>query len=258
MHSFPNFLELEIVMQNMLITGASGGIGSAIALEASKRGINLALCAHCHFEECQAIANQARENGVTVITLHGDLADINESIRIFVEAYEMLGGINILVNNAGFLHQHAFENIPAEEWDYTFNINLRAPYLLSQQFFKKAKLHGGGRIVNIASSGGQLGGPLAPHYAASKAALICLTRSLARLGAPYNIITFAVSPGLVLTEMATAEINSVAGREKLKNIPLGRAATTTEVARVVCDLVTGDFDYATGQTVNLNGGLYMG
>lgn len=245
-------------MKNMLITGASGGIGGALALKAAEKGYNLALCANSHMESCEALAQKARANGVKAIIIQGDLSHAKEAAKVFGEACQELGSINALINNAGFLHQQPFEDIPLEEWDYTFNINLRAPFLLSQLFFQEAKKHKGGHIINIASSGGQLGGPLAPHYAASKAALICLTKSLARLGSAHNIISLAVSPGLVLTEMAAAEMNSEAGREKMKNIPLGRAATTTEVADVILDLASGVFDYATGQTFNLNGGLYMG
>jgi acetoacetyl-CoA reductase/3-oxoacyl-[acyl-carrier protein] reductase len=176
---------------------------------------------------------------------------------LVAQATKALGGVDVLINNAGFLHQQPFDQIPVDEWDLTFDINLRAPFLLAQAAFPVMSQRGGGHIINIASSGGQLGGPLAPHYAASKAGLICLTKSLARLGAEHNIITHAVSPGLVVTKMAEAEMASEAGKEKLKNIPLGRAGTVDEIAECVCLLAQGKLDYATGQTINLNGGLYF-
>jgi acetoacetyl-CoA reductase/3-oxoacyl-[acyl-carrier protein] reductase len=196
-------------------------------------------------------------SGGRAIMLEGDLSHTEVPSSLVAQATKALGGVDVLINNAGFLHQQPFDQIPVDEWDLTFDINLRAPFLLAQAAFPVMSQRGGGHIINIASSGGQLGGPLAPHYAASKAGLICLTKSLARLGAEHNIITHAVSPGLVVTKMAEAEMASEAGKEKLKNIPLGRAGTVDEIAECVCLLAQGKLDYATGQTINLNGGLYF-
>ena len=117
----------------------------------------------------------------------------------------------------------------------------------------------GGSIVNMASSGGQLGGMLAVHYAVSKAGIIALTKSLARIGAPHNIRVNCVSPGLIETEMTQAEIASEVGREKInQQIPLHRIGQPDEVADAVAYLVSEQASYITGQTINVNGGLYMG
>ena len=244
--------------QNMILTGSSGDIGEAIALAAAEVGINVALCCNSAANKAHALEEKVKSQGVKAVVIQGDLSQPPTSAAIVRQACEALGGVDILVNNAGFLHQQPFEQIPVEEWDVTFDINLRAPFLLAQAVFPVMPQGGGGHIINIVSSGGQLGGPLAPHYAASKAGLICLTKSLARLGAKDNIITHAISPGLIVTKMVAVEMASEAGREKLKNIPLGRAGTVGEVAQCVCLLAQGKMDYATGQTINLNGGLYMG
>jgi acetoacetyl-CoA reductase/3-oxoacyl-[acyl-carrier protein] reductase len=242
----------------LLLTGASGGIGSAIAKFATQAGFSVVLCCHRNISAAQALCEFITKNGGVASVLQVNLSDPAACGRIVDDTVTRYGRLDVLVNNAGFLNQQPFENIPLEEWDFTFAVNLRAPFLLAQAAFPVMRQNGGGRIINIASSGGQLGGPLAPHYAASKAGLICLTKSLARLGAADNIITHAVSPGLITTEMTEAEVRSEAGREKMKNIPLGRPGTAEEVAEVVLLAAQGKMDYATGQTINLNGGLYMG
>jgi NAD(P)-dependent dehydrogenase (short-subunit alcohol dehydrogenase family) len=242
----------------LLLTGASGGIGGAIARGAAAGGLRLVLGFHQNAAGAQKILAEVRKIGAEAITVQADIRDKTGCTFLVEKALRHFGRVDILVNNAGFLRQQPFLNIPEEEWDMTLDINLKAPFLLSQAVFPHMTANGGGHIVNIASSGGQLGGPLAPHYAASKAGLICLTKSLARLGAPHNIIAHTVSPGLIATEMSARELASETGREKLKNIPLGRAGTVTDVAETVLFAVSGKMDYATGQTLNLNGGLYMG
>ena len=199
-----------------------------------------------------------RAKGGDGVVLQGNLEKTKDCRNLVKQAIKAFGSIGVLVNNAAFLHQQPFLDIPEEEWDKTFAINLKAPFTLAQEIFPHMKSNGSGKIINIASSGGQLGGPLAPHYAASKAGLICLTKSLARLGGPHNIIVNAISPGLVATDMITDELASPAGQEKLRQIPLGRTATPEEIATFVLFLASDESSYATGQTFNVNGGLYMG
>jgi acetoacetyl-CoA reductase/3-oxoacyl-[acyl-carrier protein] reductase len=117
---------------------------------------------------------------------------------------------------------------------------------------------GEGVIINMASSGGQLGGPLAVHYSASKAGVICLTKSLARIGAPYGIRVNCIAPGLIDTEMTKDEIYSDAGREKIKQIPIQRPGSVEEIAQMAVFLASEKSSYITGQTINVNGGIYMG
>jgi len=242
----------------MLLTGASGGIGAAIARAAAQEGLALALACNSNVEATQALCRAIVDQGGEAAVFHADLSQADACKKLVADTLSRFGRLDILVNSAGFLHQQPFEDISEEEWDFTLAVNLRAPFLLSQAAFAAMDTNGGGHIVNIASSGGQLGGPLAPHYAASKAGLICLTKSLARLGAARNIITHAISPGLIVTKMSEKEMASEAGREKLRSIPAGRAGTADEVADMVLFAISGKMDYATGQTINLNGGLYFG
>jgi NAD(P)-dependent dehydrogenase (short-subunit alcohol dehydrogenase family) len=247
-----------IINKVILLTGASGAIGEAIALSCININYNIVLCCNKNIHKTQLVSVAASQSGAETIVLRGDIGNKSDCLYLVDQAIHHFGKIDVLINNAGFLHQQPFLDIPEEEWDKTLDINLKAPFILSQAVFPYMIKNGGGHIVNIASSGGQLGGPLAPHYAASKAGLICLTKSLARLGAEHNIITHAISPGLIATHMSAEEMQSAAGREKLGNIPLHRPGTAAEVADMVLFAISGSMDYATGQTINLNGGLYMG
>jgi len=242
----------------MLLTGASGSIGAAVALAAAQAGIAIALACNSNVESARTLCKIIDDKGGNAAVFQADLSHADACTKLVADTLSRFGCLDILVNNAGFLRQQSFEDIHVAELDFTIAVNLRAPFLLSQAAFAAMVKNGGGYIVNIASSGGQRGGPLAPHYAASKAGLICLTKSLARLGAKHNIITHAISPGLVVTKMSEKEMASEDGKEKLRSIPAGRAGKVEEVAEMVLFAISGKMDYATGQTINLNGGLYMG
>jgi NAD(P)-dependent dehydrogenase (short-subunit alcohol dehydrogenase family) len=171
---------------------------------------------------------------------------------------EVFGRIDILVNNAGILQQKPFLNITEEDWERVLDINLKGTFICIQEVFPVMQKQGSGSIINIASSGGQLGGTLAVHYAASKAGVICLTKSLARIGSAYGIRVNCISPGLIDTEMTRDEITSAAGIEKINQIPISRPGTADEVAAAVVFLASDTASYITGQTINVNGGLYLG
>ena len=169
------------------------------------------------------------------------------------------GRIDLLVNNAGILEQKPFHTITEHDWDTMMAVNLKGVFLCSQEAMLVMARQGGGSIVNISSSGGQLGGMLAVHYAASKAGVISLTRSLARVGAGHRVRVNCVTPGLILTEMSQKEIQSEAGQQKInQQIPMRRAGSVEEVANAVAFLASDESSYITGQTINVNGGLYMG
>jgi len=137
--------------------------------------------------------------------------------------------------------------------------NVKGVFLCCQEVMPVMARQGGGSIVNISSSGGQLGGMLAVHYATSKAAVISLTRSLARVGAADGIRVNCVTPGLILTEMSEKEIHSEAGQQKInQQIPMRRAGLAEEVAAAVAFLASDESSYITGHSINVNGGLYMG
>ena len=240
-----------------LVTGSSRGIGRAVALAVGGLGYDVAVTYRERAAESAEVVQSLEAAGVRSRAYCLDVSDRGSIELVMARVQEEIGPIRALVNNAGVLEQKPFAELTQADWDATLQVNLLGAAWCSQVAFEIMRANGGGSIVNLASSGGQLGGGLAVHYAASKRAVITLTRSLARLGAP-DIRVNCVSPGLIETEMTTAEIASQAGREKIASIPLGRVGTADEVAQVVAFLVSDAAADITGQTFNVNGGLYMG
>jgi 3-oxoacyl-[acyl-carrier protein] reductase len=239
-----------------LVTGASRGIGEAVAHALARAGADVAV----NYLEREAAAAEVVRRidglGRRALAVQADVT-VREQVRAMVShTVETLGAIDVLVNNAGLLQQKPFANITDEDWDRVLAVNLKGVFLCSQEVLPAMLRQGSGQIVNMASSGGQLGGVLAPHYAAGKAGVISLTRSLARLAAP-DVAVNCIAPGLIDTEMTRAEIASEAGTQKLRQIPLGRVGTAAEVAASVVFLAASA-PYVTGQTINVNGGLYLG
>jgi acetoacetyl-CoA reductase/3-oxoacyl-[acyl-carrier protein] reductase len=182
---------------------------------------------------------------------------VRESARETAGAVgKVWGGIDLLVNNAGMLIQRPWRTITDAEWDETLAVNLRGVFQLCQEAFPLLE-DSAGVIVNVSSVGGQTGGTLAMHYAASKAAIISLTRSLARVGAP-RVRVNAVAPGLIETEMTAAERASESATAKLQQIPARRWGSPEEVASTIVFLASPAAAYITGQVIGVNGGLYLG
>jgi 3-oxoacyl-[acyl-carrier protein] reductase len=239
-----------------LVTGASRGIGRAVALALALAGADVAVNYREREAAATEVVGQIERLGRRALAVQGDVT-VREQVRSMISiASGTLGAIDILVNNAGLLQQKPFAEITDEDWDDVLAVNLKGSFLCSQEALPAMLDRDRGWIVNMASSGGQLGGPLAPHYSASKAGVISLTRSLARLAAP-NVSVNCVSPGLIDTEMAGAEMASEEGRRKIGQIPLGRLGSAEDVAASVVFLCSAA-PYVTGHTINVNGGLYFG
>jgi 3-oxoacyl-[acyl-carrier protein] reductase len=239
-----------------LVTGASRGVGEAIALALAGAGASVVVNYRTRRPAADGVVRAITDSGGRALALRGDVTE-RAQVRAVVEGtVEAFGGLDILVNNAGLLQQKPFAEITDEDWEQVLAVNLKGVFLCAQEALASLRESEGGRIVNVASSGGQLGGPLAPHYSAAKAGTIALTRSLARLLAP-DVAVNCIAPGLIDTEMTQAEIASEAGIEKLRQIPLGRAGTAKEVAASALFLAASA-PYVTGHTLNVNGGLYLG
>jgi acetoacetyl-CoA reductase/3-oxoacyl-[acyl-carrier protein] reductase len=221
--------------------------------------MNLVLSYVTRRDDCEETANELRALGSEVVVLQADVAKRDSVRKLIADSTQQFERVDLLVNNAGILQQKPFHSITDDDWDAMMAINVKGVFLCSQEAMPVMARHGGGGIVNISSSGGQLGGMLAVHYATSKAAVISLTRSLARVGAPDGIRVNCVTPGLILTEMSEMEINSEVGQQKInQQIPMRRAGSSEEVAAAVAFLASEESAYITGQTINVNGGLYMG
>lgn len=239
-----------------VVTGASRGVGRAIALALAGEGANVVVNYRERAQAAAEVVEQIARMGVPAQAVQADVAE-REQVRMLLAAtLQTFQRLDILVNNAGLLQQKPFAQITDKDWDRTLAVNLKGAFLCSQEALRELRRSDHGRIVNIASSGGQLGGPLAPHYAAAKAGTIALTRSLARLLAP-KVAVNCIAPGLIETEMTRAEIASPAGREKLAGIPMRRVGSAEEVAAAAVFLAVSA-PYITGHTLNVNGGLYLG
>jgi NAD(P)-dependent dehydrogenase (short-subunit alcohol dehydrogenase family) len=242
----------------VLVTGGSRGIGRSIALRCAKEGASLALTYNVNRELAEEVVGAIRSEGGKAIGIQASIEERSSASRAIAETKRALGPVDILVNNAAIAQEKPFHTITDMDWNQMLAVNLGGPFICCQEVLPDMLKQNWGRIINISSIGGQWGGFNQVHYAASKAALISLTRSLARIYSGQGITTNAVAPGLVSTEMSAAEIDSAAGREKLRNIPIGRIATGEEVANVVAFLASEAASYITGQTMNVNGGMYFG
>jgi NAD(P)-dependent dehydrogenase (short-subunit alcohol dehydrogenase family) len=241
-----------------LVTGASRGIGAAIARRLAADGMAVAVGYRQGAAAAAAVVAEITAAGGSAVAQAIDIAD-RGSIRAALTAIgEQLGPVDILVNNAAIAQEKPFLTISDDDWDAMLATNLRGPFACAQEVLPGMLEGGWGRIVNIVSIGGQWGGINQIHYASAKAGLIGLTRSLAKTFSAQGITCNAVSPGLVATEMTAAELDSPAGREKAKQIPVGRIGTAEEIAAAVAYLVGPGGDYVSGQTLNVNGGMYFG
>lgn len=232
----------------VIITGASRGIGLAIARIFAQEGAKLVLTAKQNTGLLDVF------NDAKIVKL--DLADKKGIDLLVDETIKSLGKIDILVNNAAVYRQADFETISEQDLDYILDVDLKGPILLMQKVFTQMKKQKKGKIINIASGAGKMGSSKASHYAACKAAMISLTKSLAKAGGPYSINVNAVAPGFIGTEMISAAL--LEKKEAIESvIPLKRIGRPEDVAGVVMFLASGDSDYITGQTICVDGGHCM-
>lgn len=235
------------------MTGAGRGIGAGIAAHFIAAGGRVALLDR----DAANVEERARSLGSDARPYTVDLRDEQAVAAIVEEAISALGGLDVVVNNAGVFAHTPVLDIPVAEWDDMFAVNVRA-MLLVIQAAAPAMIHGnGGRIVNMASMAAKLGTPGEAHYAASKAAVVALTRVAAKELGVHGITVNCVCPGYVLTDMGAAArtADDVAAWSALS--PLGRLATVQDVVGIVSWLASDDASYCTGQAINVTGGMVM-
>jgi len=238
--------------RSALVTGASRGIGKAIATVLLERGYRVACGYRTRHDKAAELAARHAEAFPVQLDIH-ERASVQGALAAVAKRFGR--PIDILVNNAAVADERPFATITDADWDRVLETNLRGPFIAAQEALPSMLERHWGRVVNIVSIGGQWGGIRQVHYAAAKAGLINLTQSLARLYSPHGITSNAVSPGLVETEMVQDELQSAAGRAKLAQIPLGRIANPPEIAAAVAFLCSDEAGYITGQTINVNGGM---
>jgi len=248
---------MDLTGKIAFVTGASRGIGAAIAKGLAAAGADVALSYQSNMQLAQSVVSEVEALGRKAIAVQADVRDRNAVRKAFAETERELGGIDILVNNAGINTPTDFDQITDDDWDEIMSVNLKGPFICAQEILPFLKKRGGGSIVNIGSVSGQYGGPRTAHYAASKAGLISLGQVIARFGAPDNIRCNTVAAGLIESDMAAAGMQSAAVQDAAKNVVMKRFGTPDEVADAVVYLASDKSSYITAQTINVNGGLYF-
>ncbi len=239
----------------ILVTGGSRGIGKSIAIKLANKE-NLVIISYKNNKKyAEEVVNFIEEKGGEAFSIKLDISSYKSIEEIIKNIKLKYDSVDILVNNAGISQEKPFLDISLSDWDDMLKTNLGGAFFLSKLCIPDMIKNKWGRIINISSIGGQWGGFNQVHYAASKAGLISLTQSLAKIYSKDGITTNAIAPGLISTDMANNELNTEHGKNKIKNIPVGRVGTTNEVASAVEFLISDEASYITGQTINLNGGM---
>jgi len=238
-----------------LVTGASRGIGRAIAIELAKEGAKVAINYQSSDAKAQAVVDEIKEMGGTAILAKANLSDSAEARAMVQKVTEELGGLDILVNNAGITRDRSLRKMSDEQWDEVIRTNLNGYFYTTSAAIPIMSDKKFGRIVNISSMNGQVAAFGQANYSASKGGIIAFTKTAALELASSGITVNGVSPGFTETDMF-AEVPEKIQEQIKGRIPLGRFGKPEEIAKAVTFLVA-DGDYVTGQQINVNGGAYM-
>jgi 3-oxoacyl-[acyl-carrier protein] reductase len=250
---------MELAGKVALVTGASRGIGRAIAERLAAHGARVGV----HYRSNRAAAQQtlAALAGDGHALLPADLEDPEAAGALVPQVVQACGRLDVLVNNAGIYEMHPPLDVDADAWrqvwQRTLATNLLAPAQLIYHAAQHMTRQGGGRIINISSRGAFRGEPRAPAYAASKAGLNALSQSMAQALAPHQVYVYAVAPGWVDTDMAAGHMVGAQGEALRRESPLGRVAAPEEIAHTVQFLAAGPTEYLTGGIIDANGASYL-
>ena len=241
--------------QYALVTGASRGIGHAIATMLAAEGASIAINYRSGASEAQALAQQLRERGTETLLLQGDVSERSTWTDMVQKIRNAWGRLDILVNNAGITRDKTLRKMTDADWLGVIHTNLNACYFGVTAIMPLMIERNYGRIINISSFVGQAGNFGQANYAASKGGIIAFTKTAAMEVARHNITVNSLAPGFTLTDMLS-KVPEPVQKQILSRIPLGRFGKPEEVAKAVLFLAA-DGDYITGQQININGGVYM-
>ena len=242
-------------MKNVLITGGSGGIGTAMCVGFAQAGYNVAIHFNTKKEQAERLAKVLSESyNVEAFAVQADVADRESVNLMFDEIQTRFNTLDALVNNAGTAQQKLFTDLTVQDWHRMTGVNLDGVFNCAQEAVKRFMLpiHSG-VILNISSMWGQAGASCEVHYSAAKAGVIGFTKCLARIAAPKGVLCNAVAPGIVKTDILSEEHEQASQA----NIPLGRTAVPDEIASVILFLCSSMSSYVTGMVIDVNGGSYM-
>jgi 3-oxoacyl-[acyl-carrier protein] reductase len=238
-----------------LVTGASSGIGRATAIALARAGAAVAVGYSAHRESADAVvATLQADHGVTAVALGADLADPTAAAGLVEQTVQALGGLEIVVNNAGIARDNLAMRLTDGDWDAVIAIDLTAAFHICRAALRPMLRQRFGRIVNVSSVSGVIGNAGQSNYSAAKAGLIGLTKSLAREVASRDITVNAIAPGFIDTEMTTSLSDAVRAAA-VAAIPKARMGTADEVASAIAFLVMPESGYITGHVLHVDGGL---
>lgn len=249
-------VSLSLEGRKAVVTGASRGIGRAIALELAARGAAVAVNYHRSAKEADQVVSTIQDNSGQAFAVQADVSDFDQAQDLIKNAVNELGGLDILVNNAGIIRDTLIMMMKEKNWDDVINTNLKSTFNCSKAAVRHMMRKRYGRIINITSVAGQMGNPGQTNYSASKAGQIGFTKALAREIASRNITVNAVAPGYVETDII-ADLSEEIQNSIIQMTPLGRKAKPEEIAYAVAFLASDQAAYITGQVLGVDGGLAM-
>lgn len=240
----------------VLVTGASRGIGRAIALELAREGASIVVNYAGSKDRAEKTATEIKDLGSEAFTFQCDVSNETDVQSMVKATIEKFGHLDMVVNNAGITRDGLLVRLKEKDWDSVLDTNLKGVFLVTKAALRPMMRQRQGKIINIASVVGILGNASQANYVAAKSGVIGLTKATAREVASRGITVNAVAPGFIVTEMTDELPEQV--KEKMKNdIPLGRPGTPEDVAKVVKFLASDDSNYMTGQTLSIDGGMAM-
>ena len=239
-----------------MVTGASRGIGRGIAFKLASEGCDVIVNYNGSKEKALAVVKEIRVMGRKALAVQADVSNERQVLTMRDTVHKEMGPIDILVNNAG-IHQHLrFWELSKADWDRVLGVDLSGPFLVSKAFIEDMKTKKAGRVIHISSVIGLIGTDHEIHYAASKAGILAVTKSMALELAPFGITVNCVAPGWIDTDM-TADFKGEQAEALLNKIPTRSVGTPADIAKAVVFLASKDADWITGETLHVNGGWGM-
>ncbi|HCV8738232.1 TPA: 3-oxoacyl-[acyl-carrier-protein] reductase [Staphylococcus aureus] len=242
--------------KSALVTGASRGIGRSIALQLAEEGYNVAVNYAGSKEKAEAVVEEIKAKGVDSFAIQANVADADEVKAMIKEVVSQFGSLDVLVNNAGITRDNLLMRMKEQEWDDVIDTNLKGVFNCIQKATPQMLRQRSGAIINLSSVVGAVGNPGQANYVTTKAGVIGLTKSAARELASRGITVNAVAPGFIVSDMTDA-LSDELKEQMLTQIPLARFGQDTDIANTVAFLASDKAKYITGQTIHVNGGMYM-
>lgn len=242
--------------KSALVTGASRGIGRSIALQLAEEGHNVAVNYAGSKDKAEAVVEEIKAKGVDSFAIQANVANGDEVKAMIKEVVSQFGSVDVLVNNAGITRDNLLMRMKEQEWDDVIDTNLKGVFNCIQKVTPQMLRQRGGAIINLSSVVGAVGNPGQANYVATKAGVVGLTKSSARELASRGITVNAVAPGFIVSDMTDA-LSDELKDQMLEQIPLARFGEDTDIANTVAFLASDKAKYITGQTIHVNGGMYM-